>query len=547
MENILKSSLYEAFAEASDRVYIYVTDMKTGQARWSMGAVWYFDMPGEYMDDPANLWGSKIHPDDRDAYFADIDDVFTGKSNKHSCQYRAMNRYGEYVWLECKGTMIYDEDGNMSIFAGLMTRLDGQNKYDSLTGLLSRYEFYELGFDEGKGSVLLVGIDDFRKVIGMYGYSYGDEILVTLAKRLSELCGKDKGLYRFNGDEFIVVMPDASEEQVIRLFLDIRREAGKLLMSDGRKVELSLSAGVTEYPVPQGGRDELINRVEHALDYVKKNNKGGISYYTMEIERQQLRSAALKEELKHSIDNDFAGFELYFQPWVDAKGDKILGCEALIRWKGERIKDAGPMEFIPILEESGDIIPVGRWVMKQAMQQQKEWQQRYGDFIVSFNVSYQQFLQEGYVEELVQAAKDYQIKPEQMVLELTESCRVENTEKLSVVFSKLRENGFNVALDDFGTAYASLELLKKLPADNIKIEHSFVRELGENGHDLDYAIIETLMFLSKRANCDVVVEGVENQAVDKIIRKMDATYLQGYYYSRPVCKEDFEKLMDGHQ
>lgn len=547
MEDILKSSLFEAFAEASEYVYIYVTDMKTGKARWSSGAVKYFGLPGEYMDDPGKLWGEKIHPDDREIYFDDIDAVFSGKTTRHSCQYRALNQYGNYVWLECKGTMIYDSDGNMSVFAGLMTRLDSQNKYDSLTGLLTRYEFYNYDFSKEPGAVILLGVDSFRKVISAYGYNYGDEVLIELSKQMSLAC-RDGGqmIFRFTGDEFIVILPGADEKEAFSFFDKLNKIAKELEISDGRKTALSISAGAVKYPISDGDKDDLINHLEVSLDYVKRTRKGRMEFYSNTIKEVQQRLFYIKEDIKKSINNDFCGFEMYYQPWVDAHGEKIVGCEALLRWKGEQVQDAGPMEFIPVLEETGEIIQVGYWVMDQAMKQQKEWQARFGDIYISFNVSYQQFLEENFVDEVMKAAKKYNINPSNMVLELTESSDVKNPEDLAAVFHELRDMGFKIALDDFGTAYASMELLKKLPADTIKIEHSFVRELSKDGHEVDFAIIDSLLHLCKRLNCQSVVEGVENRDVDEIIRKMDATYLQGYYYSKPICKEEFEKMLLGN-
>ncbi len=543
-QEILKSSLYEAFAEASDNVYIYVTDMATGLARWSLSAVRYFDLPGEYLQNPGAMWGERIHPDDRELYLKDIEAVFSGKTNHHSCQYRVMNRYGEYVWLECKGTMIYDADGNMEIFAGMMTRLDSQSVYDPLTGILTKNEFYAYDFVSGSGVIMLFGIDDFRKIINTYGYSYGDEILVEFAKRLASRCERDQKVLRFTGDEFMLLLPGDGRERAVRVFDVLRDEVCGLRMKDGRSITLSISAGADCYPLPNGDRNDLINHLELAMDYVKRVNKGSMAFYSGEIEEKQLRRITLKKELRQSIANNFAGFELYYQPWVDAGGTGIMGCEALLRWKGEQIRDAGPMEFIPVLEEDNGIIEVGRWVMKEAMKQQKKWQEKFGDFKVSFNVSYRQFLEVGYVEDVIETARKYGVIPDNMVIELTESCDVDTPENLAVIFGKLRDYGFRIALDDFGTGYSSMELLKKLPADEIKIEHSFVRELERSGHEVDFAIIESIMLLCRRIRCGVVVEGVENQEVDEIVRGMGATYLQGYYYSKPICREDFERMLE---
>ena len=202
---ILNDKLFEAFASSSDNVYVYVTDLQTGLTRWSKNSVEYFNFPSEYMTNVVPLLQENIHPEDQEGYFADLADVFTGKRDRHSYQYRLKNRYGEYVWIECKGSVIR-ENGVPVIFAGLMTRLDNQNKYDSVTGLPTIFDFYNYDFKGKNGYLLLIGIDQFRKVVSNYGYHVGDRVLVEFAKKIRKLCEPDAKLYRMSGDEFLVIV-----------------------------------------------------------------------------------------------------------------------------------------------------------------------------------------------------------------------------------------------------------------------------------------------------------------------------------------------------
>ena len=214
MNDILNNELYEAFAQASEIVYIYVCDMKTDLSRWSENAVEYFNLPGEYIQNAGELWMQYIHPDDRNIYLEDISGVFGGAKAQHNCKYRALNKYGNYVWVECRGSVIKGEDGVPAVFAGIMTRLDGQNKYDFLTGLMTIDEFYQRDFSVGSGAVMLMGIDDFRKVITSRGYEFGDNVLVVLAKLIMKECGDEMQVYRFGGDEFLIVKPNGTLEEM---------------------------------------------------------------------------------------------------------------------------------------------------------------------------------------------------------------------------------------------------------------------------------------------------------------------------------------------
>lgn len=544
MGNILNNELFEAFATASDNVYIYVCDMKTNISRWSLASVKYFGLESEYIENAGAMWEKHIHPEDRDAYEQDINGVFSGAKEHHECQYRALNANGEYVWLECKGSIIKDKDNVPIVFAGLMTRLDSQSKYDSLTGLPTTYELHSHDFSRRHGIALLIGLDGFRNIISNYGYNVGDEILITFSRKIKELCNPNWKIFRFSGDEFLIVAFDADSHMILDFYTELRNQSDIMELSGGQKVTLSASGGAVIFPKDAESREQLINKLEHSLEYAKNNNRGNMSYFSEEIARLHVRRLTLIEDLKQSIKNNFDGFELFFQPFISPETHFITGCECLLRWKGAKITDSYPMEFIKILEDYGGIRDVGFWVMEQTIMQQAAWRPKYGDLYLSFNVSYQQFMDDDFEKRLYSYIEKYGTDPNYIIIELTESCQVDKPEQLSSIFDRLRALGFKIALDDFGTAYASLEMLKHLHVDYIKVEHSFVRELSEPGHDIDYVIIENLLSMCSKLGYNSIVEGVENDRVADIVDKMDVTMLQGYFYSRPVCRTDFEKLLD---
>ncbi|MBD5472814.1 MAG: EAL domain-containing protein [Lachnospiraceae bacterium] len=544
MSDIFNNELFEAFASASDNVYIYVCDMKTDISRWSRAAVDYFGLEGEYLENAGDVWGQHIHPDDLKVYMEDITGVFSGKKKYHDCQYRARNALGAYVWVECKGSVIKDAEGNPIIFAGLMTRIDGQSKYDSLTGLLTTHATHYFDFASQTGIALLIGIDGFRKIISNYGYNIGDEILVKFSREINGLCKSGWKVLRFSGDEFLVIAFESDLQEVMDFYERICRETDIVKLEDGRKVGISVSAGGVFFPQDADNREVLINKLEHSLEYAKNNQRGSMVFFSDEIAGKHERGLVLREDLKQCIKNDFKGFELFFQPFINPDTGTIAGCECLLRWKGERIKDSYPMEFIKVLEDYGDINEVGSWVMEQAISQQAAWRDRYGELQVSFNVSYQQFIDDAFEERAISCVEKYGVNPKYIIIELTESCHVEAPKELAAVFGRLREQGFKIALDDFGTAYASMEMLKWLPVDYIKVEHSFIRELAQPGHDMDYVIVDSLLEMCRRLGYHSIIEGVENSKVADIVGGLNATLLQGYHYSRPVCREEFEKLLE---
>jgi len=539
-KNILENELFESFANASDNIYIYVCDMQSDLSRWSKNTVDYFDLESEYIEGAGPKWMEHIHPDDRAAYLKDIEAVFSGASTRHSCQYRAKNKHGDYVWLECKGSVISDDNGTPLVFAGLMTRLDNQNKYDPLTHLLTSYEMQKYDFTSEKGAILLLGINAFRKINNTNGFLYGNKVLVALAGCLTDLAGKEDRVYRLQGDEFIILSPNGSKENLSRLF-----EKANDYCSNIRGLKsFSLSAGLVSYPEDGTDFNTLMSNLEHSLEYAKDQKQGWIAEFSEKISKRHLRTGMLYEALIRSIHNNFQGFELYFQPILDAKTKRIVECESLLRWKSPEIQDATPYEFIKILEDSGDIREVGSWVMEEALRHAALWQKKYHDISVSFNVSYIQLLDGEFIDRLIAKAKELEVDPRFVMVELTESCNADDTKMLSCQFDKLQKLGFKIAMDDFGTEYASFGLLHDVSMDVLKIDQKFVRGLLREGNKTDMAIIENVVNMCRQLSIQTVAEGIETKEIQDIIRSIGVTFLQGYLYSKPVPAAEFERMIE---
>lgn len=542
-KDILKNELFESFANASDNIYIYVCDMRTDLTRWSKNTVAYFALEGEYVEGNGPKWMEHIHPDDRAAYLADIESVFSGASSRHSCQYRAKNKYGDYVWLECKGSVISDDNGQPLVFAGLMTRLDNQNKYDPLTHLLTSYEMQKYDFSTGKGAILLLGIDAFRKINNTSGFLYGNKVLVALSEHLTDFAGKEDRVYRLQGDEFIVLSPGNSKEELCQRFEKLND-----FCTDFRGLKsFTVSAGLVSYPEDGTDFNTLISNLEHSLEYAKDQKNGWIAEFSEKISKRHLRTGMLHEALTKSIRNHFEGFELYFQPILDAKTKRIVECESLLRFKTPEIQDATPYEFIKVLENTGEIREVGFWVMEEALRHAALWQKKYRDISVSFNVSYIQLLDGEFINRLIEKAKELAVDPKLVMVELTESCNADDTKMLSRQFDKLQKIGFKIAMDDFGTEYASFGLLHDVSMDVLKIDQKFVRGLLHEENKTDMAIIENVVNMCRQLSIQTVAEGIETEEIQDIIRSIGVTFLQGYLYSKPVPAAEFERMVEAER
>lgn len=537
---ILDNYLFEAFANASDNIFIYVTDVQSGLSRWSKSAVDFFDLEGEYFYDAATKWLEHVHPDDRQIYLDDIGSVMNGEKMHHNCQYRAMNRYGEYVWVECRGSMIVDDHGIPKVFAGIMTWLDNQNKYDNLTHQLTGFELLRGSYDKA-GSLMIIGVDRLRDINSQHGLLYGNKVIIRLSDLLNKY-GADTDIYRFQGDEFAVYGKGFSPKKMKAIYDKICKAARESENECGL-INFNVSAGISSFKAKEDIADVLA-RVELSLSFAKEKSPCAM-VYSSEIEEMRTRRNLVSEALVHSIKNKFEGFFLVYQPILSNTGDTVVGCEALLRWKpnNEAIGNCYPDEFIAILEENGGINEVGYFVMREAIKQAAKWQRYYKKFNVSFNVSYIQLEDPKFVPAIIETVEKYKLDPEYVIVELTESVLAADTIMVKNSFELLKQHGVKIALDDFGTGNSSFWMLHNIEVDIIKLDQSFIRGLDNSGKGIDYAIVESVGIMCNRIGCMTVAEGVETDTIWKMISKFEFTGLQGYLFSRPVEVPEFEKVL----
>ena len=543
MNPVLNSELFEAFANASDKTYVYVADLKAKITRWSKATVDYFDLPGEYIENSTAVWLECVHPDDREAYITDLRSVLNGNRKQHNCQYRARNKYGDYNWVECKGSVIFDEDGKPDLFAGLMTRLDNHNKYDSVTHLLTGHEMIRYAFGED-GAVMVIGIDGLRKINSENGFVYGNNVLMFLSKVLQSEAGRAT-IYRFQGDEFVVYGKGMTTDEMADIFLRVKAVCD----APDKEEELagfSITAGIADFKKDEETND-IMTRMENCYNYAKENHVGTFTVYSEYIENKINRRKLVSEDLLKSIKNNFKGFRLVYQPILANTGDYVVGCEALLRYTTDNpaVGNCYPDEFISILESNGGMTEVGYFVMREAIRQAAEWQKRYKWFSVSFNVSYVQLEDTNFVPSIIEAIKEYGADPLRITAELTESILNVDTVKVKKSFELLRENGIKIALDDFGTGNSSFWMLHNIDVDIVKLDQSFIRKLDtEDNTGIDHAIVESVGIMCNRIGCSTVAEGIETEAIWKTVSDYGFTGLQGYLFSRPIEVKEFEELLE---
>ena len=537
--------LYDALVQSTDD-YIYVCDMKTGTFRYPPAMVEEFDLPGEVIPNAAVVWGAKVHEHDRPAFLETNQEITDGRADSHCVEYRALNRRGEWVWLRCRGRVERDENGEPRLFAGLITNLGKKNKIDHLTGLFNKFEFEDAirsriqSRPDQALSVMVLGLDEMKHINDLYNREFGDEVIRIVSQKIQSLLSPDAVVYRLDGDEFGIVIRDGGKEQAKAVFDSIRDAFSRQQEYNGQKFYCTLSAGCAFYPDDGRTYLDLFKCADCSLDYAKSRGKNRLELFSRSLQAHRARLLELTEILRESIEQDFSGFELYYQVQVHADTCRIKGAEALARWRCAKYGTVPPSEFIPLLEESGLIEPAGRWIFQQAVAACAVWLQTYDDFTMSINLSCRQLDEPTFIQFMQETMEEAGVHPSHIIVELTETYIASSIRSMSRVFARIRALGMQIAMDDFGTGYSALEILKQAPADIVKIDRAFVKDIP-NSH-FDATFIRFVAELCHDAGIKVCLQGVETPEEYEAVRDMPLDYIQGYLFGRPVPPEEFGLL-----
>lgn len=533
---------YDALIQSTDD-YIYICNMKTGVFRYPQTMVDEFDLPGQIIQNAAAVWGAKVHPHDKQAFLESNQDITDGHTAAHCVEYRAKNRRGEWVWLRCRGHLQYDQDGEPALFAGFITNLGKKNNIDPLTGLFNKFEFEAeierlLTYPDPKFTLLLLGMDNLKHINNLYDHSFGDEVIRITSQKIRSLIPSTASLYRLDGDEFAVLLQETEKDNIILLYQNLRFAFNHQQFYDSKKFFCTLSCGCVL--APQDGIDflGLIKHANYALDYAKHNGKNQLCFFTRELLTHKKRSLELISLLRESAENHWSDFSLHYQP-VFSPQRRLAGAEALVRWHCDKYGPLSPTEFIPLLEECGLILSAGRWIFREAVKQCAQWLKYQKDFLIGINLSYLQLEDPSLFDFIVETLDEFQVPPEQIILELTESYLASNMRQLRRLLTRLRNTKLRVAMDDFGTGYSSLAILKQAPVDIVKIDRTFVQNIQNN--TFDHHFIHLIIELCHTISLKTCLEGVETEDEYAVISSMEPDYLQGFLFGHPLPPSQFQR------
>lgn len=527
----------------------------------------FSQLTGHSIDDirgqhPATLGSDSLSQKDRQQLWRDVrtqvQRVGVWQGEIHS-----VRRNGERFWEQVICTPIRDEAGDPSHFLILgedisirkryEQQLLRQANYDILTGLPNRMlalDRLKLALAQARRENQLVGVmfldlDNFKHINDTMGHDAGDTLLVEASRRISSCLRGTSTVARLGGDEFLVILPgvhgvDSTEQVADRILHNFLPP----IQLGGQEVFISTSIGIAIYPTDSDSSGSLLQNADAAMYEAKAQGKSSYRRFSPEMKELSLERLQMESRLRRALELN--EMELYYQPILQTADSHLIGAEALIRWNNPTMGLVSPDRFIPLAEETGMIVPIGRWVLNAACQANKRWEEATGQCLsIAVNVSPRQFRDPGFVEMVQQALSENRIPAIRLELEITERLILDNTIETAQILKRLDEMGVRLSVDDFGTGFSALGYLKSYPFDTLKIDKSFVRDVMTEQEDA--ALVKAIINMAHSLSLEVIAEGVEDADQLQFLREQGCDFAQGYFYSRPAPEADFLLWVAGHQ
>ena len=546
LDEIETGSLIDLIAPCMDD-YLYIIDLKNDTLRTSQSAAERFMLPDKFVNNAIAHLRKLVYEKDRKLFENHKRKIYDGNEKRYNLLCRLMNSKNLPVWINCRGDVINDEAGKPRYIIGCMNETGARQRADNISGLLGEKEMAAYLYSQPKeklsGYFIQFGIDDFGTINNVQGQIYGNYILKRVAECIAECLSSGQRIYHLVADQYMLVdMLSKSQDDVVQLFNRIGERIDEFIVDENYKSIFSVSAGVTDISTLAEGAEECRKKSDFSLKSAKKRGRGSIYFFEDEDYKASLRKNTILSALRSATVNDFEDFEVYYQPILDSNGDRIIGAEALLRFfmhSDDAVEMVSPVEFIPLLEESRLIIPVGEFVLDEAAKMCREMQQYIVDFRVNINVSYIQIMRVKMANKILTAIKANHLRPESICIEMTESGFMDMTPYFCRFRKRLEDNKIQFIIDDFGTGYSNLRYISEMNPDYVKIDKDFTARAMSS--EKDYELFRKIIEMVHSINVKICIEGIEKEEWACAMKEIHVDYMQGYLYGRPCEKGVFLK------
>ena len=512
----------------------------------------------------AGFWHEHVHPDDREQVLAGVGRHLRGEGDFYASEHRVRCQDGSYKWILDRGQVV-ERDGQgqalrmIGTHADLTTlkqrkqveaRLSHMTHHDALTGLPNRVllreriesEMAHAWREQEALALMFIDVDRFKFINDSLGHKAGDALLLEIAERLRQAVRQQDTVSRMGGDEFTLLLPQTDAEGAEHLAQGLIERISAPSLIEGMELVVTPSIGIAVFPGDGQDIDALLQAGDTAMYRAKAAGGANFQFYEPDMHRSASRTLQIENALRWALERH--ELELHYQPQIELRSGRVIGCEALLRWRHPKLGLVAPSEFMPIAEDSGLILPIGEWVLRAAVAQNKAWQEAgLTPSLVAVNVSALQFRQAQFAELVSSILVEAGLEACWLELELTESVVSEDLGEAVRIMEQLDRLGVQLSVDDFGTGYSSLSYLRRFPLDKLKIDQSFVRDLGSDPDSV--LIVAGVITMARSLGLRTIAEGVETPEQLAVLTAEGCDEVQGYWHARPMPAAQYERWFRG--
>ncbi len=547
----------------SDAVWDW--NLSSNEIWWNEGFQKLFGYEPESIGVGLDSWIGRLHPEDSERVVHDIHRHIEDRKTYWSDEYRFLRADGTYAFVIDRGYAVYDAAGTPVRMLGSMMdvterksledQLTHQALHDPLTKIANRALFKnrvdhaltKLARSNTTLAVLFLDLDNFKSINDSLGHAAGDKLLVCVAERLQDCLREADTAARLGGDEFAVLVESMFRpDEAIMIAERILSVFRQPFLVDGKEIHVGTSIGIAVSSPVTTASEELLRNADLAMYLAKSQGKGKHVVFEAKMHEALMERIELEEELRRGINK--REFVIHYQPILDLLTNKLVGMEALVRWMHPRLGLLAPMKFIPMAEETNLIVPLGEWILGEACRQVQEWRVKHLgklEVAVTVNISIRQFLQAELVDIVSRALDNSGLPPNSLILEITESFMMQDTESTIEKLHELKKLGVRLALDDFGTGYSSLSYLQRFPIDILKIDKSFIDKLGQGTEG--NAVAKAIIMMGDSLNLKTIAEGIEHPAQISELKQLGCEAGQGFHFAKPLTVGDMDEFLRDRQ